>query len=70
MKATLIFNLPDDDEAYRNAINATRVRYGAGEFAEWMRSRLKYETLTEEQAAELATVRDKYFELIGVHIEE
>ena len=70
MKATLTFNLPDEDEEYRSAINAPRVRYGAGEFAEWMRTRLKYEVLTEEQAAELALVREKYFELIGAHIEE
>ena len=70
MKATLTFNLPEDDYEYRTAINSSRVLYGAGEFSEWMRTRLKHELLHEEQAAELALIREKYFELIGVHIEE
>lgn len=70
MKATLTFNLPDDEYEHRAAINAPRVRHAVGEYMEWMRSRLKYETLHEEQAAELATCRDKFFELVGPYLEE
>lgn len=70
MKGSLTFTLPEDECEFQTAINAPHVRYAVGEYMEWMRSRLKYETLHEEQAAELATCRDKFFELVGPHLEE
>lgn len=70
MKGSLTFDLPEDEREFKQAIKAPQVLSDLGEFSEWMRSRLKYETLHEEQAAELANVRDKFFELMGRHFEE
>lgn len=70
MQGKLTFNLPEEEREFKQAVNAPQVLSDLGEFSEWMRSRLKYETLHEEQAAELSNVRDKFHEIMGPHFEE
>ena len=43
MKATLEFNLPDEEEEFRNAINGTRYRTVLSHLDECMRTILKYD---------------------------
>lgn len=42
MKATLKFNLPDEDEFYYNAIHATDYRIALTEIREMLRSKVKH----------------------------
>lgn len=70
MKGILTFNLPEEDQEHRAAINAPQVLVDLRDFDTWMRNRLKYDELHEEQAVELASIRDKFYETVGRHLEE
>ena len=49
MKAKLIFDLPEEHHEWRNAIDGSKMRSVLWEFDQWLRSKVKYEDLTDEQ---------------------
>lgn len=57
MKATLIFDLPEERPEYMLANRAGDLHSALHEVAEHIRSRLKYEALTAEAREALETVR-------------
>jgi len=49
MKAKLIFNLPEENHEWKNAIDGSSMRSTLWEYDQWLRSKVKYEDLTNEQ---------------------
>lgn len=70
MKGSLTFDLPEDDTAFKQAVEAPQVLADLGEFSEWMRQREKWGDLPEERAKELAEIRKEFYEMMGRHFEE
>lgn len=64
MKAKLIFNLPEDAEDHKYALKGLSYKIALDEMDNYLRSRLKYEDLSEEIDQELQAARDKLNELI------
>jgi hypothetical protein len=49
MKAKLIFNLPEENHEWKNAVDGSSMRSTLWEYDQWLRNKLKYEDLTDEQ---------------------
>ena len=59
MLAKLEFNLPEDEEEYRNAINGADYKLALEDMDNYLRGRLKYEELPEDVHKALQEARDK-----------
>lgn len=62
-KATLTYNLPEEEYEFELACKALHLQVVIDEFDNYLRGRLKYETLTDEQDKTLEEVRSKFWEL-------
>lgn len=49
MKAILKFNLPEENHEFLNAIQGSDMRYVLSNFDEWLRRKVKYEDLNDDQ---------------------
>ena len=49
MKATLTFNLPEESHEFANATQGSKMRSVLWDFDQWLRAKVKYEDLTDEQ---------------------
>lgn len=49
MKAKLIFDLPEENHEWKNAIDGSSMRSTLWEYDQWLRSKIKYEDLNNEQ---------------------
>jgi len=49
MKAILKFNLPEENHEFSNATQGSNMRSVLWEFDQWLRSKVKYEDLNDEQ---------------------
>jgi hypothetical protein len=49
MKAVLEFNLPEENHEFANATQGAKMRSVLWDFDQWMRSKIKYEDLNDEQ---------------------
>lgn len=49
MKAILKFNLPEENDEFLNAIQGANMRSVLWEFNEWLRTKVKYEDLNDDQ---------------------
>ena len=49
MKAKLIYNLPDESAEWYMAVNAVNMHSVLHEYDQWLRSKIKYDDLTDEQ---------------------
>lgn len=49
MKATLTFNLPEESHEFDNATQGAKMRSVLWDFDQWLRAKVKYEDLTDEQ---------------------
>lgn len=67
MKATLEFNLPEEREEYGLCNQASSLHCALWDFAQFLRGKIKYETLTEEQYAVYEEVRTKFYETLADH---
>lgn len=66
MKATLEFNLPDDQEDFQDAVNGQKWRLMVWEFDQYLRSQLKYnDNLSEEQYKVYQEIRDMLYQKMG-----
>ena len=63
MKATLEFNLPEEDAEHRMAIDGSNWKYVVSEMDEYLRSQIKYQELPEEVDKALQAARDNLHEL-------
>ena len=65
MKAILEFNLPDEEQLFRAAVNSERVHLVIWNFVEFLKYKInKDETLSEEQEKVYQDLADKLFELL------
>lgn len=64
MKAKLKFKLPKENHEWYNAINGSSMRSTLWEYDQWLRSKIKYEDLTDEQYQVYQGCRDKLRELL------
>lgn len=66
MKATLEFNLPDDQDQFELATNALKWMSFVHEYAEYLRTEYKYNEhkYTDEQYKVLEQVREKFYEML------
>lgn len=67
MKATITFTLPEEEHEYRNAVEGAKMRSILWEIDQWLRTKLKYEELSDGQYDAYKATRD---ELIKLLIEE
>jgi hypothetical protein len=65
MKATLSFKLPEENEEFQLAQNGMHYSNVIDELDNFLRSKLKYETLSEIESEVYKAVRDKLWELKG-----
>jgi hypothetical protein len=63
MKATLEFNLPEEQTEHRAAVQALDWKYVVSEMDEYLRSQIKYQELPEEANKALQAARDHLHEL-------
>jgi hypothetical protein len=58
MKATLTFNLPEEEHEYFNAVQGAKMRSILWDLDQWLRSKLKYEELSDGQYDAFKETRD------------
>lgn len=63
MKANLTFKLPEEEKEFYDAINGNSYYIVLWEMDQYLRSKLKYEDLTESEAEVYINVRKKLFDL-------
>lgn len=64
MKAKLIFNLPEDYHEWKNAIDGANMRSTLWDYDQWLRSKIKYEDLTDEQYQTYQSCRNRLREIL------
>jgi len=64
-KATLSFNLPEEREEFTIASRALDTESAIEEYQNWLRSKLKYEELTDEQDKCFEEAREKWFQILN-----
>lgn len=65
MKATLTFDLSEEREAFDNACNADRWAEVVDGLDQWLRSKLKYEDLSEAEHKAFEEARSSLHELLS-----
>jgi len=67
MKAILEFNLPEDQDDFETSTNGWKYRSVIDDIDGFLRNKLKYETLTEEQYEAYDKVRTELWNFINEH---
>ena len=69
MKAILEFNLPEDQEQYDIANNASRMYLALWDIKQLLRSKLKYnpDGLNTEQLTQWEWMQDEFYEILDNH---
>ena len=67
MKATLEFNLPDDQHEWENAVNANSMYLALWDISQELRTLWKYEELNEDEWNMVERIRDKFYEILSEH---
>ena len=68
MKATLIFNLPDESQEFRTAINGWKFKSVLNEINEDLRSKIKWQDdMPDEVRQALQAVRDDMYQRLSEH---
>lgn len=65
MKATLEFNLPEENEEFETASNAWKYKSVLWEMDNYLRNKLKYEELKGEEYVAYEQVREHLWSLIN-----
>ena len=58
MKATLTFNLPEEEHEYTNAVEGAKMRSILWDVDQWLRAKMKYEELSDGQFDAFKETRD------------
>lgn len=64
MKATLEFNLPEENEEFEMKINAGKYYCALEDLREFLRSKLKHGDLPPETEAVYEEVREKFYDVL------
>jgi hypothetical protein len=64
MKATIEYNLPDDEFEFNCAVKSTKMYFALTEIKEELRAIWKYEELKENQFEMVERIREKFFEIL------
>jgi hypothetical protein len=64
MKATIEYNLPDDQFEFDNAVKSNKMWYALTEIKDELRTIWKYEELKENQFEMVERIREKFFEIL------
>jgi hypothetical protein len=64
MKATLKYNLPDDQFEFESAVKSTKMFFALTEIKDELRRIWKYEELKENQFEMVERIREKFFEIL------
>jgi hypothetical protein len=64
MKATLKYNLPDDQFEFDSAVKSMKMFFALTEIKDELRSIWKYEELKENQFEMVERIREKFFEIL------
>lgn len=67
MKATLKFSLPEENDDFETATNGWKYRSVLIEFDNFLRSKLKYEELTENEDRVYDKIRTELWDLLKEH---
>jgi hypothetical protein len=67
MKAKLIFNLPEDQNEWDNAVNANAMYSALCDLEQELMTLWKYEELSEDEWKMVARIRNKFFEILEVN---
>ena len=66
MKATLEFNLPDDQNEFDLAVQSGNMYAALWDISQELRTLWKYEELSEEEWKMVDKIRNKFFEILDV----
>ena len=64
MKATIEYNLPDDQFEFDNAVKSNKMWHALIEIKDELRTIWKYEELKENQFEMVERIREKFFEIL------
>lgn len=64
MKATLEFNLPDDQNEFDLAVQGGKMYLALWDISKELRTLWKYEELSEEEWNMVERIRDKFYEIL------
>ena len=64
MKATIEYNLPDDQFEFDSAVKSMKMFFALIEIKDELRSIWKYEELKENQFEMVERIREKFFEIL------
>lgn len=64
MKATIEYNLPDDQFEFDSAVKSTKMFFALTEIKDELRRIWKYEELKENQFEMVERIREKFFEIL------
>lgn len=64
MKATIEYNLPDDEFEFNCAVKSTKMVFALTEIKDELRAIWKYEELKENQFEIVERIREKFFEIL------
>jgi hypothetical protein len=64
MKATIEFNLPEDDNQYKWATNGYNYFAVLYNFKAYLRNKLKHENLTPEQESVVEVIQSDFLEML------
>ena len=68
MEAVLKFNLPEENDEFRLAVNAVRYASALEEIREFLRTKIKYTEFSLEGSEKAyEEIYEKYFEIIDSH---
>ena len=67
MKATLEFNLPDDQNEFDMAVQSGNMYAALWDISQDLRKLWKYEELSEEEWKMVERIRDKFYETLSDH---
>jgi len=67
MKATLEYNLPDDQHEFDLAVQSSNMYSALWDISQELRTLWKYEELSEEEWKMVEKIRDKFYEVLGDH---
>jgi len=65
MKATLEFNLPEDQHEFDLAIQGSNMYSALWDISQELRKLWKYEELSDEEWKMVERIRDKFYEILG-----
>jgi hypothetical protein len=64
MKATIEFNLPEDQTEFEIATNANKYYSALFNFQQYIRNKLKHEELTPEQESVVEKIQSDFLEML------